>query len=103
MNEDLKKLLAEFVEKISPILSEKTEDTKTIEEAETVEEAEMVEDVGEVEATEEVIEEAPAEITKTETTVVETVESIDPETGEETVKRTEENIVTFKDGVYYGI
>ena len=101
MNEDLKKLLAEFVEKISPILSEKTEDTEIVEEAETVEET--VEDVGEVETTEEVVEEAPAEITKTETTVVETVESIDPETGEETVKRTEENIITFKDGAYYGV
>ena len=102
MNEDLKKLLAEFVEKISPILSEKTEDTETVEDVEKVEDVETVEDVGEVETTE-VVEEAPAEITKTETTVVETVESIDPETGEETVKRTEENIITFKDGVYYGV
>ena len=100
MNEDLKKLLAEFVEKISPILSEKTEDAETVEDVETVE---TVENVEEVETTEEVVEEAPAEITKTETTVVETVESIDPETGEETVKRTEENIITFKDGAYYGV
>lgn len=100
MNEDLKKLLAEFVEKISPILSEKTGDAETVEDVETVE---TVENVEEVETTEEVVEEAPAEITKTETTVVETVESIDPETGEETVKRTEENIITFKDGVYYGV
>ena len=46
--------------------------------------------------------EAP-EVTRTETSTETIVETVNVETGEETVKRTQESVITFKDGVYYGI
>ena len=93
--DELKKLLAEFVDKISPLLTEKTEETEDTAE-------DVVETVETEVETEETTEDS-AEVTRTETTTETITETVNMETGEGTVKRTEESVITFKDGVYYGI
>ena len=91
MNEELKKILSAFVEQLQPLLAE-----------ETTEAEEVKEEQAEAE-TEEQAEESPDTVTCEETTVEKVVKTVNTETGEETVKRTGENIITFKDGVYYGV
>ena len=91
MNEELKKILSAFVEQLQPLLAEEATEAEEVQE-------EQAEEVTEAEA-----EESPGTVTREETTVEKVVETVNVETGEETVKRTEENIITFKDGVYYGV
>ena len=86
MNDELKKLLAAFIEQVSPLIAEPAE-TEEVQE----------------EQAEEQTEENPDTVTREETTVEKVVETVNTETGEETVKRTEESVITFKDGVYYGV
>lgn len=91
MNEDLKKILLAFVEQLQPLLAEEAKEAEEVQEEQAEEAAEAQ------------TEESPDTVTREETTVEKIVETINVETGEETVKRTEESTITFKDGVYYGI
>lgn len=91
MNEDLKKILSAFVEQLQPLLAEEATEVEETQEEQT--EAE----------TEEQTEESPDTVTREETTVEKVVESVNVETGDETVTRSQESTITFKDGVYYGV
>ena len=86
MNDELKKLLAEFIEQVSPLNAEQAE-TEEVQEEQAEEHTEEITDT----------------VTREETTVEKVVETVNTETGEETVKRTKESVITFKDGVYYGV
>lgn len=88
MDEELKKILSAFVEQLQPLLAE---------------EAKEAEEVQEEQAEEAQTEESQGTATREKTTVEKIVETVNVETGEETVTRTEESTITFKDGVYYGI
>ena len=91
MNEELKKILSDFVKQLQPLLTEEATEAEEVQEEQTEE------------ATEAQAEESPDTVTREETTVEKVVETVNVETGEETVKRTEESTITFKDGVYYGV
>ena len=91
MNEELKKILSAFVEQLQPLLAEEATEVEEVQEEQA--EAE----------TEAQAEESPEEVSRVETTVEKVVETVNAETGEATVARSQESTITFKDGVYYGV